>query len=314
MIRPPCSCVFPCLHRGLEGCLVIVVGHATAHWTLHSSAHLLIQLIHCHHGAIAVVAHALIGILLLSHLLLLRLLLKKLLLLVILILLLLLLLLWLLLLLLRLLLVITLLWLMLLLVHLILVHAHVIVSLLLHEISIEIKLRHSTIIVVKVHGRHSHQSRIEHLHLPRSPIGHSHHGGVKGHGIPIGSSDHHHGHIHVHHHGWNASHHHLLLLLLLRSARLHFVIQQELSHFGGTLTQCLRGLFPGRVVSNFKPEARLFHLFEETASLFTYGIHNGTRNGRLVVLSGLQVIAAVQIDQVAELAVARVKIRSSAAA
>ena len=73
-------------------------------------------------------------------------------------------------------------------------------------------------------------------------------------------------------------------------------------------------LLAGAIVSDLMPETGLLVLLEEPAVHLANCTHDGTGDGRLVVLSGLEVGATARVDQIAEATVAWVDVRATASA
>lgn len=105
------------------------------------------------------------------------------------------------------------------------------------------------------------------------------------------------------------------LLLLLSSELLvaHplLVLEQDLLHLGGALSEGLGGLLAGAIVADFEPEAELLVFLEEPSVHFANGTNDGARDGGLVILAGLEVGAAVGVDEITEATVARVDVGAS---
>ena len=92
------------------------------------------------------------------------------------------------------------------------------------------------------------------------------------------------------------------------------VLNQYLPHLGCPLPQRLARLLPSAVVPDLEPEPEFVVLLQEPPVQLADGADYRSRDGRLVVLPGLQVRPPVGVDQVAEAAIARVDVRAASPA
>lgn len=92
------------------------------------------------------------------------------------------------------------------------------------------------------------------------------------------------------------------------------LVEQNLLHLGSTLPQRLGGLLASPVVSHLEPEVELLVLLEESTVHVSDGLDDGTGDGGLVVLLGLEVGPAVGVDEVAEATIAGMNVGASASA
>ena len=93
-----------------------------------------------------------------------------------------------------------------------------------------------------------------------------------------------------------------------------FGIKEKLAHLWSALAKCLAGLFPGSRISNLVPEIVSVVLLEELAAGLTNGPDNGFRNGWLVILAGLEVRTAMEVDQVTKVTVSGMYICATSSA
>jgi hypothetical protein len=103
-------------------------------------------------------------------------------------------------------------------------------------------------------------------------------------------------------------------VILRRRARFFpFSIKQKLAHLWRALAKRLGRLFSGRVVSNFKPQARFVVLSKKSAIAIANRANNSPRDGRLIIFASFQVRSSMQVDEIAEIAIARMNISASPA-
>ena len=104
------------------------------------------------------------------------------------------------------------------------------------------------------------------------------------------------------------------LLFGLLTSLFPFGFKEDLAHLGCPLAEGLAGLFAGGIIADLKPQAGLLIAFQEPSVVLSDGSDDGARDGGLIVLAGLEVRAAVQVDEIPEVTVSGVHVGASATA